>query len=491
MSDPFGREAAFDYDDYRNLVKLTDMGGYWTELTYDQNVFINRISNARGTWNILNEPADGGHATGEYPTPGASMGENFRITLTNPLGYQEEYYYCGLTSPTYSWHVAPKNYVPYVSADRNNWQTAPKTIYKYTTLGVPQISRIEFPAGGTVDYAYDAAGNRNWENYSDSGIFQYTYNPKGLITKISYPWVSTSNFTYAPNGVDLVTVQDSRGTVALTYDDAHCPTSVTDRLGNQTTFSYNGYGQLTGSTDPLGIITSYVYGPDHHLQEVLRDGQRLSQATRDALGRVQSLTDATGLALVLEYNNLNQVTQMVYPDNRSINFTYSSCCPYLLDSVTDRSGRTVSFSYDKLSRLSQKTFPDGNAVRFAYDPNGNLSELLDPKGNVTRFKYNFNDWLTMKMYADGDYVLFNYDNKGVLLSQSTARGTSIFYEYSAGRLWRVKLPASNDPEGMLGTNYIYDQYSRITWVQRPYLGSVQYTYDANSRLTAASQSWGY
>ncbi|MBU4448453.1 MAG: hypothetical protein KKD99_07695, partial [Proteobacteria bacterium] len=94
-------------------------------------------------------------------------------------------------------------------------------------------------------------------------------------------------------------------------------------------------------------------------------------------------------------------------------------------------------------------------------------------------------------YADGDYVLFNYDNKGVLQSRSTARGVSIFYEYTYGRLTRVKLPSGYDPDGMLGTDYTYDLYSRITRIQRSsYQGSLQYTYDANSRVTAVIQSWG-
>jgi YD repeat-containing protein len=91
-SDPFGRQAIFSYDANGNLINITDMGGYSSSLSYDQNCFINSIANSHGTWNFYTEPADGTGTT-QYPAPESHMGGNYRITITNPLGYKEEYFF--------------------------------------------------------------------------------------------------------------------------------------------------------------------------------------------------------------------------------------------------------------------------------------------------------------------------------------------------------------------------------------------------------------
>src|SRR5439155_14835348 len=138
VADPFGRNASFRYDANKNLIQLTDMGGYSSTLTYDANSFVTSIGDGRGTNTFLTEvPGSAGNNSDNYPPPGdPNMFQNYRITVTNPLGGKEEFMWyagCdidGFGCAGYSWHVSPRDYVAWQSQTVNNYRSrAPKTRY--------------------------------------------------------------------------------------------------------------------------------------------------------------------------------------------------------------------------------------------------------------------------------------------------------------------------------------------------------------------------
>jgi RHS repeat-associated protein len=492
VTDPFGRTAAFSYDGNKNLVKITDMGNYAASFTYDQDNFITSLAKGRGAWNIYTEPADGIYnGSNGYPAPGGDMWEDFRVTVTDPYGKKEEYHYDG--NSIYGWYVSPNNYVNYVSYEKSNVNTA-KISYYYTTINsLGQTSGIRTPLGGFYNFGYDSSGNRTniWDPHSYTSS---NYNNMGLPTSVTNALYYTINMTYANNNVDLISVQDDLGQVKLTYNNFHQVTAVTDRLGNITTFDYNAYGQLTSSTDATGAVTNCLYDAYHRLVEVRRGRhrtratQRLHSYSYDALDRVRTYTDPTGLKVTYDYNDLNQVTRITYPDGKFKSFQYSTCCPRLVDKVTERSGQASFYAYDKLNRLTAVTDPGGGVTRFAYDANGNRTQLVDPKGNVTRFKYDAADRLVKKIYADGEYELYTYHNYGPVASKRNARGVTTYYNYDANnnltRIYYNDYYSSTLPL----LNYSYDKYSRLLTVSNN-VGSITYQYDANSRLVSADGPW--
>ena len=202
-------------------------------------------------------------------------------------------------------------------------------------------------------------------------------------------------------------VSNGSGQVLLAYNAQHNLVSLTDRMTNTTTFTYNTNGQTLSEVDALGITNQYVYDTDQRLAEFRRVGQSLARFSYDPVGRLCTRTDATGLTVTNDYNDLNQVVRASYPDGRFETFVYSTCCPRILDSVTDRGGRTTFFTYDALKRLSQTVNPDGGITQFGYDANGNRTSLTDPNGNVTAFAYDLNNRLSRKTYADGRYLSFS------------------------------------------------------------------------------------
>jgi RHS repeat-associated protein len=486
VDDPFGRSAFFEYDESRNLIQITDMGGYWSKLSYDGDVYLTGLENQRGKWEFYIEPADGVEAYfDDYPPPGGDMWASYRVTVTNPLKGKAEYFYWG-GGDTGSWYVSPRDYVPYVSQSINNLQSAAMTEYGLARRGQNgELSSTDYPAGGSVSYKYDAKGNRTALEDGHYHAYRYTYNDMGRMTSVTDPRGIVTQNVYAPNGVDLLQVKNGLGSIVRTYNTTHQVTSIRDRMQNPPwTFTYNGYGQLEKATDPLGVPTEYIYDANHQLEQIKRDGNVTDIFKYDLIGRIASRTDATGLTLSYDYNDLNHVTKIIYPDGKYVEYTYAGCCPRLVEQITDRGGRSKHYVYDELQRLTKVIDYAGKVTTHLYDQNGNLIMLVDPNGNTTTFIYDLNDRPIKKTYADGQSVYFYYDKAGLLIGRTNARGITTAYGYDDAHNLATVSYSDDTP----GVTYAYDDYDRM--VQRhDGTGAYVFTYDKDSRLKSVNGPW--
>jgi RHS repeat-associated protein len=490
-ADPFGRFAAFEYDEDRNLTKITDMGGYWSGLSYNEDAYLTGIENERGRWNFYIEPADGiSNSSNHYPAPGDVMWEDYRITVTNPLGGKEEYYYDGYSS--LSWYVSPRDYMDYRDENTNNYASnVPKIRYDFTSTSSGQqgeINDISYPGGGSVRYGYDAeSGNRITIRDVHGHTTHYAYNDMGSIISVTDAKDVETAMTYADNGVDLLEIRNGLGAITMTYNDAHDVTSFTNRLGHKTVFSYNEYGQLISKTeakDDLNITTNYEYDDNRRVQQIKKNGEVAERFTYDAVGRIKTHTDSTGLTLAYEYNNLNSVTKITYPDGKFTSYTYSGCCPRVLESLSDRTGRTVHHVYDALERLVRTTNPEGGLTRYEYDPSGNLVSFTDPNSNVTAFEYDADNHLIKKTYADGKSVSFAYDRMGLLIRRTNAREIHTNYAYDENH----NLVSVRYSDGTPGVTYHYDNYDRMIR-REDGMGAWQFAYNLDSQLVSTDGPW--
>jgi RHS repeat-associated protein len=494
VADPFGRNSRFEYDASRNLSKITDMGGYWSSLSYDTNVYLTSLGDDRGTWGFWIEPADGRPVNGDnYPPPGDGMFQNYRITVTNPLGQREEFMYYGgcdeFGCAGHSWHVSFRDYVPWESQTVNNFLSRPpKTVYLPTVAGSGRdgrISRVIYPGGGFVQYEYDSAtGQRASVTDNHGHTWRYTYNELGRLTSATDPAGTPTACIYASNQVDLLSVSNGLGQIRFAYNAQHNVTAITDRLTNTTTLAYKANGQLSSTVDPLSTTNEYLYGADQRLTEFRRAGQTLGRVSFDATGRPRTSTDATGLTITNDWNDLNQLTRVTYPDGRLETYAYSTCCPRLLDSITDRGGRTTFYIYDALKRMMQTVNPEGGITQIGYDANSNPSTLTDPNGNVTSFAYDLDNRLVRKFYADGKGPGFTYDLDGLLLERTNARGTVTAYSYDANH----NLLYVTHSDGTPGFTNTYDAFGRLVGVLDG-IGTSSYVYDSNSRLVNHDGPW--
>jgi len=175
---------------------------------------------------------------------------------------------------------------------------------------------------------------------------------------------------------------------------------------------------------------------------------------------------------------------VTYPDGKYEEYTYSGCCPRMIEQVTDRAGRNTHLEYDALQRLIKVTDPAGGNTSLLYDENGNLTALVDPMGNTTGFEYDLNDRLTRKIYSDGKAVSFAYDGAGQLVRRINARNQTTTFGYDENG----NLETINYPSGTPDVSVTYDPYNRA--IQRTDgVGTTLFTYDKDSRLLSVDGPW--
>ncbi len=503
--EPSGRHAAFSYDAQGNLIECVDMEGQAFQYTYDSKVRITRLNTALGPWVFTHEGPDGSSAP-YYPAPGAPMWANIRLTVANPAGAKEEYYYDGYYGR--SWHIAHNDYRGYPGNGEPRYGAAPnRTEYRFTVVGGKgRISQIAYPDGTSVSMGYDTALDAvNTVTDARGKISRVSYNAQGRPLSTTDPKGNVSTLSYAPNGLDVTSIQNANGQVVASYayNALRQVVSATDR-GGTTTYSYTPWGDIAGSVDPQNRASQYQYNAQDRLALVLfadapvggvRDWQSLSGFTYDAAGRVKTQTDEAGLTLAYEYNNLDGVTKVSYPDGTSSEVDY--VVSNLPGVVKDRSGRRSYYDYDPMKRLSRVQDAQGNTLQMDYDPSGNMTRLLDAKGNQTKWAYDARNRVTAKAYHDGTTEAFAY--AGGLLSQTKgARGQIIRYSYDDNaNVSLVDYPNQADVsfaynklddvtqvvDGIGTHSFAYDNFGRLDALDGPFANDGQnFAYDALGRL---------
>lgn len=86
----------------------------------------------------------------------------------------------------------------------------------------------------------------------DDGTTQlYTYdrNAFGYMTQYTDPAGREQTMTYAPNGIDLISIANTTGGTnqllwSASYNGQHEPLTTTDAAGQTTKYTYNAAGQV-------------------------------------------------------------------------------------------------------------------------------------------------------------------------------------------------------------------------------------------------------
>ena len=484
VDDPFGRNATFSYDANNNLIAQTDMGGLSYGYTYDSNVYLTSVSKPSGRTGFYIEPADG-ISSGAYPPPGGAMYENYRITVTDPLGFKEEYYYNGYSR--YGWYRDKNQYLQAAALD------GPKTRYDYTLLsGQGVVSSITYADGKTVSYSnFNAARQPQTMTDGNGNATQLTYNSMGrVLTRADARNVAPDNeyvttYTYDANDIDLVTITDffhdtAHPALQIGYDANRNVTSMTDGLGRSTVIIRNQFGQPSTVTDATNQTRTNNYNALHQLTSVTQNGSTLVSIVPNGKGRPGSVTNANGYTLAYTYNDLNRVLRVTYPDQ-----TYTenqwSCCH--LDAQRDRAGNVTSFIYNEVNRLVLAFDAKNRITEYMYDARGNLTKLVDGSHNATQWQYDNRNRVAKKIYADGSSYLYDYDGVGNLWHQTDASGVVTTYGYDVvNNLTQISAP------GLATIGFAYDSLNRRTQMTDG-VGTTTFEYDLASQLTTIDGPW--
>lgn len=280
-------------------------------------------------------------------------------------------------------------------------------------------------------------------------------------------------------------------------------TTLTDSLGNQSSYTSNSFGGKWYNTDGTGSGCS-------------------SCTTR---GVIHNSYDTNG-NLLTTTNELSQTTTNTYDSNNNLlsasqqldantpvtkSYTYNSFGEPL--TVTDPLGNVTTNTYDANGNLLTVSTPKpdsstaASVTQFAYDTKGELTTITDPLNHVTTLTYNAVGLIATITDAQNHVTTYGYDAHGNRTSVKDANNQTITFAYDAGdRLTTITYPdnttssftydqrgrrASATDQNSKTTSYAYDDADRLTSVTDAASNVTSYGYDTENNLVSITDANGH
>ncbi|MEV0726977.1 LamG-like jellyroll fold domain-containing protein [Micromonospora purpureochromogenes] len=201
--------------------------------------------------------------------------------------------------------------------------------------------------------------------------------------------------------------------VSTLYGGGNGRTADTTATGQRLTTNYavDKRGLTTSMTDPMGNLTSYEYDAAGHLAKVVSPSVStetfggsgpvpavpISRTGYNTFGEVTETQDPLTNTVTTRYDAVGRPIDTIMPDytppgGTPIVGAHSSTVYDKLGQVTsttDPFGKTTTFEHDSLGNPVKVTDPAGKAATAVYDKVGDLLETVDPTGAKTTATYDF------------------------------------------------------------------------------------------------------
>ena len=469
VTDPFGRFASFEYDAFTlvlnpnnptnlttvySIKKITDVLGLASQFAYayvagtNGNTNITMVSMTTPYGTTLFNKGQGGGPGGstrfvESTYPDGSRDRVEYNQSTNGIAHSDplaivpqgmnvfNQYLYGRNTFYWSRNACAQGYGDYSKAKIYHWL---HSLTPATTSGIlesikePLERRVWYNYPGQIS-PYAAVGSSDQPTkigrVLDDGstqLYSYAYNSLGQVTNSIDPIGRERSYIYATNGIDLLEVRQTRGAnnellSRATYNNQHRPLTMTDAAGQTTTNTYNSRGQLLTTTNPKGETITCTYDPDGYL--LATDGplpgtNDMFSATYDAFGRTRTRTDESGYTLILDYDVMDRLTRVTFPDATFNQYAYNRMD---LVSQVDSAGRQTLLEYDNMRQITKQTDPLGRVTRFEWCSCGSLGSLTDPMGRTTEWHSDVQGRPVGKQFGDGSKINYFYENTTSRLRQ--------------------------------------------------------------------------
>ena len=295
--------------------------------------------------------------------------------------------------------------------------TALYTAYEYdekdrqikTTLpdGSEQFADFEIKNGNSVSYSTDPLGNVSVQETDSRGnIVRVAKNDKNgkQLTEVTYRYNAMGEMLKAfdAKGHPITAEYDllgrrtaleslDSGRQEFFYDECsnlvRVNNSVLRENNKQIVYEYDGLNRLARIDYPDTEDTVYTYGG--------------ANDTHGAAGKILSVTDASG-TLEYEYGKLGETTK----ETRTLSTHLNGNNP------TETA--VMEYRSDYLGRMQWITYPDGEKITYGYDNGG---QVVSVKGEhwghdfdyVTNILYDQYGQRTRIDYGNGTFTEYNYD----------------------------------------------------------------------------------
>jgi RHS repeat-associated protein len=482
VMDPFGRHVNLGYDDNGHLTNITDVGGISSSFLYDTNInCVTNLITPYGTTafsitdtsgtevapngrSVLATDPDGGQQLYLYEDNAPGVASSYASSAvpstsplantfdTNSLNVRNTFHWGRLQYSALSTNVISAFTTnDILKAHMQHWLAASTTTVGETL----SIERNPSPDSvGTIEgqktwYDYAGKTNTGYEGTQVMPLFvarvlpngttafaQSQRNRLGLATNLVGTYslggsvaLRTNTFTYATNGIDLITATNALGIRAASnsYNAYHQVLTNIDALNEITIYTYNTNQQITGIKWPSGLVTTNTYGTNGFLSVQADIGVTTNSFTYSN-ELILTFTDPLGLVVSNTWDNLQRLTSQTYPDGTYISNIYTFLD---LTAKKDRLNHWTYLDYDPLEHLTVFTNANTNLTTFDWCGCGLLKAITNALTNVTAFSYDNEARLTNVSFADTSSLTYQYDLLGNITNVSDGSGRSIASTYNA------------------------------------------------------------
>ena len=460
MTDGNGHTTEYSWDEYGNLLSVTDPTGVRTTYTYNARQELISITNGVGDTVHLEYDKHGrivqvrdalGHVTSTHWNSAGQL-----ASVTDAAGSR-----WSLTYP----ELAPEEL------------DVPAFVRQSDTHRVRDTSR---PMGQLPVSLTDPYGH----------VTHFEYNNGNQITAVTDPLGRTNRAVFDAWGNMVKTINALGAVTNYEYDGLSQLIAVTDPLGARSEFDYDLAGEISQITDATGVVTHRTV--DRRTgKETTSSGGILGSSFRhvDYLGRV-----------IIEGENNTQNFASSQPVRRaSQSSKSSSASPRNSETVTefttydpagnpvetlDAQGGLTRRTYDAANRLIREVSAAGRTQTFDYDQAGRLRRIgvgLSVPEQKPAVSENV-EWEEPTAWA---YTTLTYDAASRIIARTYPDGTTEHTTYDAlGRIVRVQ-------HGARTATYAYDRCSRLIRMSDNSAGTRRFIYDAAGQLVTAVDALGY
>jgi len=324
-----------------------------------------------------------------------------------------------------------------------------------------QLQKIEDWIG-TTKIENDAAGRATNIRYPDGSEISYSYGIAGERKSITYPDGKTVHYGYDEH-IRLSELKDGDRIITYGYDQMGDLVHKQFPNGMETSYQYNGKGQLTGliHKDQEGILDAYRYGYDNLGNKISIEKQR------------RGLKEESG-GYGYGYDALGRLTEVRKEGILKSAYTYDAFGNRFgkLDVDTADGERETTYLYNALNQLIKKVDIEGEEV-YTYDRRGNLSQIVKNGQVRNEYLYGVLNRLEEARNHKGEVAWYSYNGLGHRIGKQTG---SIEDMHPLRGAQQVQTESSLDP-----MNQLREQYFVPT-------GKIDYTIDLTRQYHNLLQS---
>ena len=372
---------------------------------------------------------------------------------------------------------------------------------KYNSFGQKTVETLTYAIN---PYKYDGTCPFTWEGYNSAPKTTYKYDSLGRITEVKDPmnrvaktfYFGWSTLSLDPEGHQTVSNQDAYGRLVEVINFVgEYPNT---RPYAITTYEYDILDNLVKVTAPQGIVTHIHY--DSLGRKISMDDPDLGhwEYRYDNNGNLIWQKDAKGQIITFYYDKLNRLWRVMYPDGSSVYYWYDKPNPDGCNKQDYSIGRRVEmndltgkacYSYDERGRITEETKRIGEeeaVTQFTYNPDDSIKTIVYPDGEVVVNEYDSVGRLKRLTGQDVYLDEVNYDVLGNVKEVRYGNLVKTRYAYDVtGRLQQIHTSGQTD---ILKLSYIQDKVGNVLNISDLIdpSNNLQFFYDDLNRLTGAS-----